>query len=245
MRPTWLALAGAVLLSAATAQSQNGFTFGLQSIPELRQQSFPGSALTLEQTLNPGPNYRRYIASYRSDGLKIYGLLTVPTAARPRSGWPVVVFNHGYIPPGQYRTTERYVAYVDGFARSGYIVFKSDFRGHGRSEGQPSGAYWSEGYLTDVLNAVSTLAKYPAADPGRIGMWGHSMGGFLTLRAMVIDKRIKAGVIWAGMVAPYSDILNNWRRPTSSNPPPAQCAGGRWCSSATAPPRPTPSSGTP
>jgi len=182
------------------------------SIEALRARSYPGSALTLEQTLAKGSNYSRYIASYRSDGLKIYGLLTVPNGPKPRTGWPVIIFNHGYIPPKQYRTTQRYEAYVDGFARSGYIVFKSDYRGNGNSEGQAEGAYWSPGYTIDVLNAVSTLAKYKDADPNRIGMWGHSMGGFLTLRAMVIDKRIKAGVIWAGVVAPYADLLANWQQ---------------------------------
>ena len=48
----------------------------------------------------------------------------------------MIVFNHGYIPPAEYRTTERYVAYVDGFARNGYIVFRPDYRGHDQSEGE-------------------------------------------------------------------------------------------------------------
>ena len=55
----------------------------------------------------------------------------------------MIVFNHGYIPPSQYRTTERYVAYVDGFASNGYIVFRPDYRGHDQSEGAPTGAYGS------------------------------------------------------------------------------------------------------
>ena len=40
-------------------------------------------------------------------------------------------------------------------------------------------------------------------------MWGHSMGGSITLQIMVSTKVIKAGVIWAGMVGSYSDI-NQW-----------------------------------
>jgi dipeptidyl aminopeptidase/acylaminoacyl peptidase len=43
-------------------------------------------------------------------------------------------------------------------------------------------------------------------------MWGHSMGGYLTLRAMVISQDIKAGVIWAGVVGSYPDLLERWRR---------------------------------
>ena len=38
------------------------------------------------------------------------------------------------------------------------------------------------------------------------------MGGYLTLQAMVISSDIKAGVIWAGVVAPYVDLLYNWPR---------------------------------
>jgi dipeptidyl aminopeptidase/acylaminoacyl peptidase len=218
MRNFWLVLVG-VFLGSASAQFAP-FTPSLLTIPELRAGNYPGSTLRIERTLNAGSNYRRYIASYQSEGLKIYGLLTVPSAQKPRTGWPVIVFIHGYIPPAQYRTTERYVAYVDGFARNGYVVFRPDLRGHGSSEGEPSGAYWSAGYTVDVLNAVSTLAKHKEADPSRIGMWGHSMGGYLTLRAMVVDKRIKTGVIWAGVVAPYNEILNNWRRRVGTAPPP-------------------------
>ena len=189
-------------------------------IEVMRQQTYPGSEIAIETTLDPGPNYDRYIASYQSEGLKIYALLTVPQGQKPASGWPVIVFNHGYIPPDQYRTTERYVAYVDAFARNGYMVFRPDYRGHGDSEGEASGAYGAPDYTTDVLNAVASLKRYPDADPDRIGMWGHSMGGSITLRAMVVTKDIKAGVLWAGMVAPYADLLEWWRRRQAERPTP-------------------------
>jgi dipeptidyl aminopeptidase/acylaminoacyl peptidase len=187
------------------------------SIEFIRKQQYPGSDIVIEQTLTPGANYSRYIASYKSDGLKIYALLTVPMGPKPKTGWPAVIFNHGYIPPAQYRTTEKYVAYGDAFARNGYIVFKSDYRGHGSSEGQATGGYGSADYTIDVLNAMSSIKRYPDADPNRIGMWGHSMGGSATLRAMVVSKDIKAGVIWAGVVASYSDLFAKWRRPQAGS----------------------------
>ncbi|OGE25273.1 peptidase [Candidatus Daviesbacteria bacterium RIFCSPHIGHO2_02_FULL_39_12] len=204
-------------------ENQDGLEEDLHplSIEYMRQQVYPGSDITIEQTLPSGSNYNQYIASYKSDGLKIYALLTIPQGTKPKNGWPVIIFNHGFIPPEQYRTTERYVAYVDAFARNGYIVFKSDYRGHGNSEGKAEGGYGSNAYTIDVLNALSSMTKYNDADPNRIGMWGHSMGGGITLRSMVISKDIKAGVIWAGVVGSYSDLLNNWRRrniPQSSPP---------------------------
>ncbi len=187
-------------------------------IEVMRQGEYPGSDIVIEQVLQPGVNYQRYLASYLSEGLKIYALLTVPNGEKPATGWPAIIFNHGYIPPAQYRTTERYVAYVDAFARSGYIVFRPDYRGHGNSEGEAEGGYGSPAYTIDVLNAVGSVKRYADADPDRIGMWGHSMGGHITLRAMVTTSDIKAGVIWAGVIASYPDMMNNWRRPSSAPP---------------------------
>ena len=201
-------------------------------IEVMRQQVYPGSKVTIEEELDPGSNYDRYIASYQSEGLKIYALLTVPQGEKPESGWPIIVFNHGYIPPDQYRTAERYVAYVDAFARNGYIVFRPDYRGHGNSEGEATGSFGTPDYTVDVLNAMASVMQYPDADPGRVGMWGHSMGGGITLRAMVVTQNIKAGVIWAGMVAPYPDLLEWYRRRSVGRPTPTPypdgTTGPRW-----------------
>jgi dipeptidyl aminopeptidase/acylaminoacyl peptidase len=189
------------------------------SIQAMRAASYPGSDITIEKELASGNGYKRYYASYQSEGLKIYALLTVPDGHAPEGGWPAIVFNHGYIPPEQYRTTERYIAYVDWLARAGYIVFRIDYRGNASSEGNPSGAYGSPGYTVDVLNAVASLKRLPQANPNKIGMWGHSMGGYLTLRAMVISSDIKVGVIWAGVVGSYSDLFYRWHH-TGAAPTP-------------------------
>ena len=181
-------------------------------IEVMRQQAYPGSPITIEQTLERGANYSRYVVSYLSDSYKVYALMTVPDGTKPATGWPAIVFNHGYIAPTVYRTTERYVAYVDAIARSGYIVFKSDYRGWGSSEGNHviGGGYGTPELTVDVLNAVASLKAYADADPNRIGMWGHSLGGQLTLRAMVVSQDIKAGAIWGGVVPPYPDIIERW-----------------------------------
>ena len=201
------------------------------SILYMRMQDYPGSDIVVQSELERGANYRRYYAWYESEGLKIYGLLTIPDGEMPEGGWPAIVFNHGYIPPDVYRTTERYLAYVDRLARSGYVVYRIDYRGHDRSEGEATGAYGSPAYTIDVLNAVASLKKHPQVNPEKIGMWGHSMGGYLTLRSMVITDDVKVGVIWAGVVASYPDLIYNWRRTGSFTPSPSSRGRGwrtRW-----------------
>lgn len=187
------------------------------SIRSMRQKSYPGSEIVIEQTLPSGDNFNQFLVSYKSEGNKIYALLTIPQGEKPKGGWPVIIFNHGYIAPTQYQTfptSGQYATYYPEFAKSGYIVFKPDYRGNGNSEGQPEGAYYSSAYATDVLNALASIKKYKDADPQKIGMWGHSMGGNITMREIVVNtKDIKVAVIWGGVVGSYSD-LKNWHDPS-------------------------------
>ena len=176
------------------------------SIDYLRKLNLDPDVLTIVEELSPGSNYRRYISSYISEGNKIFGLLTIPLENPPKGGYSAVVFNHGYIPPDQYVTTEKYVAYVDYLARNGLVVFKIDLRGNGESEGTPTGSYFSAGYTIDAINALKSLQKFNNINPNKIGMWGHSMAGNLILRAMLVENDIKAGVIWAGAVYSYKDF---------------------------------------
>ena len=122
------------------------------------------------KTLSPGSGYNRYIASYQSDGLKLFGLLTVPTGSKPAAGWPVILLNHGYIPPDEYSTDQSYKRIVAPLAEAGYIVFKPDYRGNGTSPGMPSQPYIAPDYVTDSLNALASIKKYKDADPDRIGV---------------------------------------------------------------------------
>jgi dienelactone hydrolase/LysM repeat protein len=180
------------------------------AIASMRELSYPGSEITVVQQLNPGTNYTRAVVSYESEGNSIRALMTIPNGTAPETGWPAIIFNHGYIPPTIYRTGERYVAYVDYIARNGYIVLAPDYRGHGFSEGEPASGHGSPAYTIDVLNAVASVRQHPSADPERIGLWGHSMGGGITVRAMLVDEGIKAGVIWGGVVVSF---LDSFERP--------------------------------
>lgn len=176
------------------------------SIDYLRNLKIDSEKVVMEKELPSGSNYRRYRASYISEGNKVFGLLTVPNTDASEGGYSAIVFNHGYIPPSQYVTTEKYVLYVDYLARNGFVVFKIDLRGHGESEGAPTGSYFSPGYTIDAISALKSLQKLEYVDPNKIGMWGHSMAGNLILRAALVEKDIKAVAIWAGSVYSYEDF---------------------------------------
>jgi dipeptidyl aminopeptidase/acylaminoacyl peptidase len=189
------------------------------TIDYLRGLEITGSEITFEESLPNGSNYYQHLVSYISEGNKIFGLLTIPFADPPQSGYKAIIFNHGYIPPAAYRTTERYRAYVDHLARNGFVVFKIDYRGHGQSQGEPSGTYFSPAYTIDAIAALKSLQKMDIIDPQGIGMWGHSMAGNLVLRAMLIEPDVKAGVIWSGAVYSYDDFIKYGITDNTYRPP--------------------------
>lgn len=187
-------------------------------ISYMRNQTYPGSEMKIERTLSSGSSYNRYIASYYSDGLKIYGLLTVPIGNAPDGGFPAIIFNHGYITPSLYTPDGNYIAYVDAFARNGYVVFKPDYRGNGKSEGMAGSSYFSSNYDVDDLNAISSIKKYSPVNSKKIGVWGHSMGGHITLTDLVVSNDIRVAVIWGGVVGSFNDIIYNWQSRVSYQP---------------------------
>lgn len=188
------------------------------TIPYLRSREYKGELSELN-LLSEGSSYNSYLTSYTSEGLKINGLLTIPNGTMPEKGWPAIVFVHGYIPPEAYKTLNNYSAYVEYLAKNKFVVFKIDLRGHGESEGEPGGAYYSSDYIIDTLNAYTALQSSEFVDKGKVGLWGHSMGGNVIFRAFVAKKDIKAISIWAGAVYTYKDFSDYGISDNSYRPP--------------------------
>lgn len=184
------------------------------TIPYLRKRTYASSLTERTEPIDHG-TYTSYITSYDSDGLRIQGLLTVPNEDPPPDGFPAIVFIHGYIPPASYETRSRYGDHVDYLARSGYVVFKIDLRGHGSSEGQATGAYYSSGYVIDTIHAYHALQGADEVNPDAIGLWGHSMGGNIAMRTVATLQNVPAAVIWAGAVFTYEDMATYGIQDTS------------------------------
>ena len=195
------------------------FPFQELTIPYLRTREYKSTLAELEK-LSENQNYTSYLTSYESDGLKVYGMLTVPKTAPNDAKFPAIVFVHGYIPPQEYQTGVNYASYVDYLANNGFVVFKIDLRGHGNSQGEAGGAYYSSDYVSDTLNAVAALRTSNFVNPDAIGLWGHSMAGNVVFRGFVAGKDVAAIVIWAGAGYTYADLQEYMIQDTSYKPPP-------------------------
>src|SRR5262249_28776052 len=93
-------------------------------------------------------------------------------------------------------------------ASLGIIVFRCDPRSaSGKGAVSAWSAYRQLGVqeLKDIEEAIDWLcARYPCVDRGRIGMSGHSYGGFMTAYCLTHSKKFCAGI--AG--APVTDWKN-------------------------------------
>jgi pimeloyl-ACP methyl ester carboxylesterase len=122
-----------------------------------------------------------------SGGVEINAVTYVPAGAGPH---PVVVLLHGL--PGWEKNLD--IAQV--LRRAGWTVVAPNYRG---SWGSP-GTYSLRGNLDDA-KAVLAYVRNPAnaariaADPSRIVVMGHSMGGWVTAQTAAADPDVKGAVM--------------------------------------------------
>lgn len=201
---------------------QNNESQDFSFIAQLRNRTYEGSRITIEQTLSENSAYTSYEISYLSDNLKIYGVMNVPNGKDP---FPVIIMNHGYFNQSTFVSGNGTQNMADILAREGYLTLASDYRGFGQSEdsqGSSRGGHRPD-YAIDVLNLIASIKNMDKADPSRIGMWGHSMGGEISLRTAEATDRLKAIVLWAPTSANASDNAAFYgRRRHTGTPPPVQ-----------------------
>jgi len=180
------------------------------SIPLLQKRDYGTAQLNIGPVVSKTKTYTASIVTYESDGLSLHTLYTLPNSPKPPKGYPVIILNHGYISPRTYDSVNSYFGITDFFAKSGFIVLKPDYRGNAQSEGASDPTLRRFEYPIDVMNLIASVQNIPNADSSNIFIWGHSMGGEITLKSLEIigkkqdlAKRVKAAVVWA----PVSDTI--------------------------------------
>jgi dipeptidyl aminopeptidase/acylaminoacyl peptidase len=191
---------------------------------------FPGKTMAPDKpvTTSPIPEFFSYnwtdppIVSFKArDGATVYGRIYTPS--NWKSGGPAVLFVHGagYLQNVHHWWSSYYREYMFHhlLMERGFIVFDIDYRGSsGYGRDWRTGIYRHMGGkdLTDHVDAVDYLIKEHGVDPKRIGLYGGSYGGFITLMAMFTKPDVFAAgaalrpvTDWAHYNNPYTaNILN-------------------------------------
>jgi dipeptidyl aminopeptidase/acylaminoacyl peptidase len=191
---------------------------------------FPGKTMVRDKpvTTSPIPEFFSYnwidppITAFKArDGATVYGRIYTPP--NWKSGGPAVLFVHGagYLQNVHRWWSSYYREYMFHhlLMERGFIVFDIDYRGSsGYGRDWRTGIYRHMGGkdLTDHVDAVNYLIKEHGVDPKRIGLYGGSYGGFITLMALFTQPDVFAAgaalrpvTDWAHYNNPYTaNILN-------------------------------------
>ena len=171
------------------------------TIDALTARSYGGGQIKVLQTWEQTPKFTRQIISYPSDGLTIYGFIDIPNGPGP---FPVVIALHGHVAQNYYQTLDYTTRYADSLANGGFFVIHPNMRGFWPSDKGTN--LLNVGLAVDVLNLIAivqaqggqpgALAK---ANPQAMGMWGHSMGGGVSIRVMTISPALKAVLLYSSV----------------------------------------------
>lgn len=131
-------------------------------------------------------------------GKVVSGILFVPKDASAENPLPAVVLTHGYL-----NNREMQLQNAIELARRGFIVLTVDREGHGN--------YGNSGTQNAMMatNGLYDSAKYlynlDIVDKSKIGISGHSMGGYTTAATLMADKNV--GIVSAGLMQAWSSFM--------------------------------------
>lgn len=145
------------------------------------------------------------IVTYKSfDGTLISAVVTIPANLERDGSNPAIVIPHGG-PTGQ--SVDNYNSYATAFASRGYLVIRPNFRGstgYGTAFQTANYKDLGGGDLKDTVGAKQFLVETGYVDADRVGIFGGSYGGFMTLMALgKTPDEFAAGVQLFGII--------NWR----------------------------------
>lgn len=190
------------------------------TIDGLRQHDFQSGEIHIRSEIeDENQFYTSYLIDYPSDGLTITGVMQMPVGKGP---FPVIIMNHGFYPRSMYHSGDGTDRAAPFLAEHGYITIASDYRSWGKSDIGYS--FFYSGLVIDVVNLINAVPSLPKADPNRVGIWGHSMGGGVTMKVLTIlgnrvvpsvseeriETTINAAVLYSPVSADDADIIGRW-----------------------------------
>ena len=139
--------------------------------------------------------------TWTHDGYSVQGWLMAPANVVSGKTYPMVTVVHGG--PAS-AVTPRFMASGSMYEllNGGYYVFQPNPRGsYGQGEAFTRANIRDFGGadLGDILSGIDAVEKVAPVDDNRLGIFGHSYGGFMTMWTVTHSKRFKAAVAGAGI----------------------------------------------
>jgi dipeptidyl aminopeptidase/acylaminoacyl peptidase len=156
-------------------------------------------------SLSPATLPKSQIVTYKSfDGTLISAVVTMPFNLKRDGSNPAIVIPHGG-PTSQ--SQDGFSRYATAFATRGYVVIQPNFRGstgYGKAFQEANFQDLGGGDLKDTVAAKTFLVQSGYVNDKKVGIFGGSYGGFMSLMAIGrTPDEFAAAVQWFGII--------NWR----------------------------------
>lgn len=175
------------------------------TLDSLRARPPGGGTITIREKVAHHDTFAVYTIEYPSDDLTITGQMHLPEGDGP---FPVIILLHGFMFRDQYQTGGDTWLAAQNFAASGFLTLAPDLRSWGGSDNGPS--FFHTGLVIDTLNLIDSLPSLPQADPERLGIWGHSMGGGIATKVLTVNDQVKTAVLYAPNSPDDADLIARW-----------------------------------
>lgn len=134
------------------------------------------------------------------EGLVVSGILFKPKDASADNPLPAVVLTHGYL-----NNREMQLQNAIELARRGFVVLTVDREGHGNYEYRDSSTMGAMMATSGLYDSAKYVYNLDYVDKDRIGISGHSMGGYTT--AMTLLEDMGTGIVSAGLIQAWSTFI--------------------------------------
>lgn len=192
--PTFDGALGDDALEGTFRQGGASVPFALQRATEAEVAA---AARRPQDPLPPLPYRAEEVAVRADDGVRLAGTLTVPEGPGPHPG-VVLITGSGPQDRDEALAGHRpFAVLADALTRAGFATLRADDRGVGGSGGRLADVDYDL-LVGDVLALAARLRAHPDVDAARVGLLGHSEGGYLAPLAALRDDATAFVVLLAG-----------------------------------------------
>lgn len=156
---------------------------------------------------------------WQSDEFAVQGWLLSPLDVQPGKSYPMIMVVHGG-PAAVVTPRFLWDNMLAGWLRKGYFVFQPNPRGsygQGESFARANVRDFGGGDLRDDMAGIDAAKQVAPIDEARLGLYGHSYGGYMTMWTVTHSQRFKAAAAGAGIadwVAYYGQNgIDQWMIP--------------------------------
>ena len=142
------------------------------------------------------------VPSTLREGAEIPAYITTPKGYKADGSFPFVVMIHGH--GGNHNESDGFDKISNGLAEQGFVVATLDLPGCGKSK-ESFQLNTMTNMKADVLDVIDYVCKNYAVDKTRIGAFGYSMGGRITLELLAEGKYSFSTI---ELVAPAEDLTD-------------------------------------